>query len=97
MIGKKQTASFSSLSDGTTHISIPESTQRCWSPTELLQGGDSINPQQSTDWHSLVNAEYDPESPEINYISSSDSEDEATNVDPAFKAKLDQLFGPISP
>ena len=52
-----------------------------------------------TDWEKLLQESYDPKQPEITYIStdSESDQDDTDNVDPEFRAKLDQLFGPVSP
>ena len=41
--------------------------------------------------------EYDPDEPSITYISSDEESADGDNIDPNFRAKLDELFGPVSP
>ena len=57
------------------------------------------NREEETDWDKLLQESYDPKQPEITYIStdSESDQDDADNVDPDFRAKLDELCGPVSP
>ena len=91
-------AIVSALPDGQTQIHLPDNTGTL-SPTALLEG--SINTASTsksvTDWERLIMEEYNPEEPSITYISSDEESTDGDHIDPDFRAKLDELFGPISP
>ena len=101
MIGTQSTPTSQTAAIPT--LSIPDNNRDRWSPTELLAGGDitRVDEQSTphTDWDRLINEEYDPNEPDITFVSSGseDEVDTADNVDPEFRAKLNELFGPVSP
>ena len=81
---------------GTT-INIPDNTSGMWSPSKWLVPEDPQN--GDTDWEKLLLEQYSPTNPEIVHVESDSDSDESDIdfVDPEFKSKLYDLFGPVSP
>ena len=92
------------FADLVNHKSPDNTGTRSPAKQPLIQANYTPTPttQQMTkdDWESLLKLEYSPSNPEYIPISSDEEEcdvAEVDNVDPGFRAKLMDLFGPVSP
>ena len=90
------------LTGDTPTLSIPENNTGMWSPTTWLSGDhNSAQDGASIDWEALLWESYSPTRPSLTLSPprtfQDQSDHDADYVDPIFRDKLNELFGPVSP